>query len=565
MARHLISKQGISRMIEGSDGDEILNSFAAKAIVPNRRGDVSKANDLYDPQEASLVQLVDAAMLPSEEFCLGGMLQSLRALGMRTVLSLDGVLESARRIEFEAKNLSIEEVPDIVAVDLIRKRAFALLNFLDDESAMTEFLKNDQVANNDDVSYEQDSREIEISVSTETSCVIDELNDISWLPVEPYRDYSTSESDSFHPPRRYHKLSKVGFSTPRSTRPKSDEWLVSRSMDFLSTNLRTSVLANFFYWNKPPSIEVLARQLIALAEQSETLINSQGYKQTLSTVTSRIYESLDSNFSESSSEQQEKALMILHEMPWIWVGDKFISTEQVAFDAPDNAKPYLYSVPNQMLCFNNILKACGVRDSFGVQDYVRLLSSLSSQLGGASCNTKQLDLAVFVARHLSRVSDDDSNNLEHCTIFLPSKEGVMHKSLDMTFDDAPWLSAIVKRSRHVFVHPDIGNDAARVLGAKSLRDVLSANQNGMVKIPCPKHEALRELLCKKEAGKDKISRVVLELVELTELKGAKQVSVSVDSRSHSTMSLLHPCLAPAQAPAILVCFHDVAMECSNGS
>ena len=120
-------------------------------------------------------------MLPSEEFCLGGMLQSLRALGMRTVLSLDGVLESARRIEFEAKNLSIEEVPDIVAVDLIRKRAFALLNFLDDESAMTEFLKNDQVANNDEVSYEQDSREIEISVSTETSCVIDELNDIGYL------------------------------------------------------------------------------------------------------------------------------------------------------------------------------------------------------------------------------------------------------------------------------------------------------------------------------------------------------------------------------------------------
>ena len=558
----------IPRMAEVENGDKILHKFADKAIVPNRRGQVVQANELYDPKEASLVQLVDDSMLPAEEFCQSSMLQSLRSLGMRTVLSLDGVLESARRIEFEAKNLSIEEAPDEAAVDLIRRRALALLNFLDDETVMEGFLKIKDSSSADDISYEQDreepssgSEEIEVSMSQNFSGGIDELNDISWLPIETLKgNGSHVENDTFHPPRRHHQLSTIGFATPNATRPKADEWLVSKSMDILSTNLRSNVLTTFFKWDDPPSVIVVATQVIALAQQSEAFSQSQGYKQILATVTSRIYEILDVNLNGSTPQQQERVLMSLHEMPWIWVGDKFVSTDQVAFDAPDNAKPFLYSVPNQMLCFNDLLTACGVRDSFGVEDYVKLLSSLSLQLGGKPCSAKQLDLAVFVARHMSRVSEEDMRILEKSAIFLPSKEGVMYNAVDMTFDDAPWLSAIVKRSRHVFVNGDIGNDAARVLGAKSLRDVLSAHQNGMVKIPCPKHEALRDLLSRRQADKDEVSGVVLELIELAEMKGAKQVSVTVDHRSHGTMSLLHPCLAPAQGPALLICFHDVAME-----
>jgi len=130
----------------------------------------------------------------------------------------------------------------------------------------------------------------------------------------------------------------------------------------------------------------------------------------------------------------------------------------------------------------------------------------------------------------------------------------------MTYDDAPWLAAIVKKNRHIFVHDDIGHEVARILGSKSLRDALSANQNGMVKIPCPKKESLSLLMSKRTIDRSGMCRVIQELLEVGEIKGAKQVSITLDRRTHGKMSILHPCLSSAQGPALVVCFHDVHME-----
>eukprot|EP00957_Ditylum_brightwellii_P025740 1947477-Ditylum_brightwellii.AAC.1 len=132
----------------------------------------------------------------------------------------------------------------------------------------------------------------------------------------------------------------------------------------------------------------------------------------------------------------------------------------------------------------------------------------------------------------------------------------------MTFDDAPWLSAIVsgKGSQHRFVHNDVGNDAAQILGAKSLRDVLSARQNGMVKIPCPKSDALAKMFSERKMCADEDCRVVFDLLEIAEIKGVKQVSIFMDRRTHGSMSILHPCLAQTQNTALIVCFHDKVIE-----
>jgi len=138
----------------------------------------------------------------------------------------------------------------------------------------------------------------------------------------------------------------------------------------------------------------------------------------------------------------------------------------------------------------------------------------------------------------------------------------MHLAKTMTFDDAPWLSAIVsgKGSQHRFVHNDVGNDAAQILGAKSLRDVLSARQNGMVKIPCPKSDALAKMFSERKMCADEDCRVVFDLLEIAEIKGVKQVSIFMDRRTHGSMSILHPCLAQTQNTALIVCFHDKVIE-----
>ena len=82
----------------------------------------------------------------------------------------------------------------------------------------------------------------------------------------------------------------------------------------------------------------------------------------------------------------------------------------------------------------------------------------------------------------------------------------------------------------------------------------------MCKIPCSKKESLSQLLSKRTIDRNEVCRIVQELLEVGEMKGAKQVSIILDKRSHGKMSLLHPLLASTQDVALVVCFHNVTME-----
>ena len=542
------------RLSEEENGQDYISRLTTLRFIPNSKGQLVRANELYDPQEAGLAQLVDESMLPSKHLRTGALLQSLRVLGMSSNLSIDGILESARQIELQSKKLLLRE-PSIAEgdVDVIRKRATALLNFLDDDVTVKKFLAESVEYSN----LQTDESGTELLISDGGHDCIKELCSIAWLPVE--RTIETKPA-GIHPPRRNHYLSFVGISSPDMTRGKADEWICSGSLDILSTNIKSEALIEIFKWNQAPSIDAVASQLVFLSEMKFNASDAHAYKQQTSKVTSQIYEILDKYLSESEEDEMLEVLGLFQEESWIWVGDRFVTPSQVAFNAPENAKPYLYNVPDQMICYENLLKYCGIRQSFSGEDYIRLLSSLTSQLGGIPCDSKQLDLAIFVARNLSRVPSKDISALNKSGLYLPSREGIMFKADEMTYDDAPWLSAIVKKTSHVFVHSDVGNEVARILGSKSLRDVLSAHQNGMVKIPCPKSDALKQLLSKRNIDDWECCRALLEIMEIAECKGAKQVSVLIDRRSHGTMSLLHPCLAAAQGPALVVCFHDVSME-----
>jgi sacsin len=549
--------QDIPALVEEDSGKDLASHVSNVAFVLNSKYEMVKPCELYDPHEPGLIDLVDDSMLPAKELRQSSLLQTLRSLGMKTKLNIDGILESAKRIEYEAKNLSIQADVDDEHICVIRKRATSLLNFLDDDNTVAQFL--DELSEQNYASKPHgETNEIELTCIENSCDVIDELKSICWLPVE--YELSSDNGPEARPPRRQHQLSMIGISSPVATRPKADEWICSKSTDILSLTLKSEALIELLEWNNPPNMNNVAAQIVALSQLSSEETNFHSLRHHLPTVTSQIYEILDSQIAFAKEENLNQLKSMLSNNPWIWVGDSFVSTNQVAFNAPDNARPFLYTVPDAMKSFESLLHLCGVRNTFSGSDFVHLLSSLANQLNSSICDSRQLDLAIFVSRYLSRISSEELETLDKAQIYLPSQNMVMYRASEMTFDDAPWLSAIVKRTKHVFVHPDIGNEVARTLGSKSLRDVLSANQNGMVKVPCPKHDAIRQLLFQRKSDSNEILKVVYELIELAEMKTAKQVSVALDYRTHSTMSLLHPCLAAAQGPALIVCFHDIAVE-----
>jgi len=90
-----------------------------------------------------------------------------------------------------------------------------------------------------------------------------------------------------------------------------------------------------------------------------------------------------------------------------------------------------------------------------------------------------------MAKLLYRLPTEELILVNLSSLYLPSKEKKMYRAKDMIFDDAPWLSSLVsnhiKRTKH-YVHEDISNDVAKILGAKSLRDVLSGSQVSLFSI-----------------------------------------------------------------------------------
>ena len=52
----------------------------------------------------------------------------------------------------------------------------------------------------------------------------------------------------------------------------------------------------------------------------------------------------------------------------------------------------------------------------------------------------------------------------------------------------------------------------------------------------------------------------MELLEVAEVSSVKQISITQDFRSHCRLSLLHPCLALAQGPALILYFHEISLE-----
>jgi len=121
---------------------------------------------------------------------------------------------------------------------------------------------------------------------------------------------------------------------------------------------------------------VVAHQLVEIAasfhnhsqpQDSEGRVNE--LRQTVTAVIPIIYQLL-SSFNEER--QREEIRQALHDAQWVFVGDRFVQAEQVAFRSQVNATPYLYSVPPDLACFSPLLKTMGVRQAFGSSDFIQV-------------------------------------------------------------------------------------------------------------------------------------------------------------------------------------------------
>lgn len=471
---------------------------------------------------------------PSGDFAADTVLDILVELGLRRSLGLVGLLDSARSVAMTSTLNPSEAV----------HRAKALLTHLDDLQIASESHVNktqaDSLGSSEresglGVSPEQGNSLAQVAVQDEAESKFWlELINISWCPV------LTSAPNDKIP---WHQVLNP-IAAPKLVRPRSQMWFVSATMFILDGECQSGSLAAKLGWEQHPNVDVLAAQLIETSNQyaqwQKKFTNELEALQEFNAVVSKeIIPSIYKALQEMIGKQD---LTIVQDMlagvPWVWVGEGFVSPKQLAFDSPAHFHPYLHIVPTEIVEFRKLLTTFGVRETFEAADYANVLLRIAQDMNGGMLAPEQLTFCLTVLEALSEVLPPGENRVILGSVLMPDSSGVLALAKDLVFNDAPWLAKTASGMAGMrrLVHPDIDIALAERLGAKSLRYLSLVDQEMTSNLPCLDTSSISEVLSEKESD----DLLLFDFLEAADCCKARKVHIMFDKREHSRQSLLQP-------------------------
>ncbi|KAG8376019.1 hypothetical protein BUALT_Bualt09G0019400 [Buddleja alternifolia] len=520
-------------------------------FVPTISGTLKRPAMLYDPRNEELCALLeDSDSFPYGAFQESGVLDMLQGLGLKTTVSVETVLQSARHVEqLMHENQEKAHSRGKVLLSYVEVNALKWLpSPLEDDRRTTSrmFVRTANAFK---------SRQFKSDLEK----FWNDLRLISWCPVL---------ISSPHASLPWPTVSSV-VAPPKLVRLYSDLWLVSASMRILDGECSSSALSYQLGWSTPPGGSVIAAQLLELGKNNE-IISDSTLRQELALAMPRIYAILIALL---GSDEIEIVKAVLEGCRWIWVGDGFATSNEVVLNGPLHLAPYIRVIPVDLAAFSDLFLELGIQEHLRPSDYANILCRMANKKGTVPLDSQEISTATFIAQHLaeSHFYEDQTN------IYLPDVSGRLHNATDLVYNDAPWLlesegsdklfgnaaiSVGAKQGVHKFVHGNISHDIADKLGVRSFRRILLAESADSMNLSLSgaaeafgQHEALttrlRHILEMYADG----PAVLFELVQNAEDAGASSVVFLLDKTHYGTSSLLSPEMGDWQGPA-LYCFND---------
>lgn len=500
---------------------------------------------LYDPRVSDLEKMLHKkAFFPSEEFSHPEILELLADLGLQRTLGFTGMLDCAKSVSMLNNSRDMDTVCygrnllgllDALASKLSSRGGEESSNTLMNNVLPFDIPTVGAQVYNPDSSPESESVP---SHSINTDSLFGEFDDrmenafwaelrtISWCPIcmnPPFEGIPWLKSDT-------------QVADPNVVRPQSQRWMVSSQMHILEGDFCSSYLSLKLGWTDPPKMEVLSMQLIELSKfHSHVRIHSSEepfFYDSLRKGILSIYSTLQGYMG------NDDFLLLkskLDDVSWVWIGDNFVKANALAFDSPVKFHPYLYVVPSELVEFKDLLLKLGVRDSFDVDDYLRVLCHLQSDVKGLLLSMDQLNFVVRVLEAISehfleKTFPDDASR---STILVPDSYGVLQCARDLVYNDAPWMEVSTLLDKK-FVHPSVSNDLASKLGIQSVRSLSLVDEEVTKDIPCMEYSKIKELLAM--FGSSNV--LLFDLLELADCCKARKVHVIIDKREHPRQTLL---------------------------
>ncbi|XP_077982053.1 sacsin-like [Glandiceps talaboti] len=210
--------------------------------------------------------------------------------------------------------------------------------------------------------------------------------------------------------------------------------------------------------------------------QLKLLIQSKDIKK-LSNVSVAVYEYLqtiiceeviDPNTADTliqTKDGMDEVVEQLRTLEMFWVSDAFVGANRLAFNWQEVTSPYLYKVPREIMKTKRLLQICGVREEFGIGDYLSVLGMLKTKKGTDCLNNSEHKIAITMIRKIGEMKISPEHFEQE--LFVPDAEDILRSTQDLTFDDDPYLR---KKTDYIFSHSDVPWALAKKLGIVPARE-----------------------------------------------------------------------------------------------
>ena len=240
---------------------------------------------------------------------------------------------------------------------------------------------------------------------------------------------------------------------------------------------------------------------------------------------------------------------IRKEIKTIFIAEKFVDADHIAFDLANDCQPYLYRLPQEIaLRFGTLMKQCGVKETLQRKDFVASLKRMRTIFGETAADAKALQVATHLACELATcIEKSEGEVYENEVIYLPDSQGVMRPTSDLCLNNCPWLPAEVDT---YYAHGMIPIPTSITLGVKTRRE--EALKDFAVGIPFGQAEKLTNRLQRILSSYPCEKEILKELLQNADDAGATEICFIKDPRQHSDERVFENSWKPLQGPALCV-------------
>ena len=337
------------------------------------------------------------------------------------------------------------------------------------------------------------------------------------------------------------------FAAPKDVFLPSNKYLVCCSELVVDLHIPKRVTQLLRLHEKRVTTEHVMKQLSEAISASIGTMDRKSLDE-VSRVCTEAYSFLQENIANCTSSVEE----FLSTKPFILVGKRFLSADEVAFEVKTDCSPFLNKLPENLSdSYAKLLRFSGVKKQFEAKDYISGLLRIKQQFSETQLDEQTLQVAVNMAIQLGetvRHCNEWYSEEERSTyIYLPDSGRRMLAVADLCYKDCPWLPDDPEEH---FIHEKIPWSTCEQLGVKTRRE--GALQQHDIGFPFGQKEELTNRLKRILTGYPGEKEILKELLQNADDAQATEICFIKDPRHHPNEKVLQESWKRLQGPALCV-------------